>query len=135
MKIRSSLWRLGLSVAFTAALLVLLSNTLTNPVAVNTRTYTAEFTDASGLHPDGDVRVRGVRVGKVESVALARRDGAWKESELQRLRLRYPADLESVPRIVVSSPNSAESREFMGERLAGQRQPMLGFRTMAAPPA
>jgi phospholipid/cholesterol/gamma-HCH transport system substrate-binding protein len=75
MKIRSSLWRLGLSVAFTAALLVLLSNTLTNPVAVNTRTYTAEFTDASGLHPDGDVRVRGVRVGKVESVALARRDG------------------------------------------------------------
>jgi phospholipid/cholesterol/gamma-HCH transport system substrate-binding protein len=53
----------------------LLSNTLTNPVAINTRTYTAEFTDASGLHPDGDVRVRGVRVGKVESVDLARHDG------------------------------------------------------------
>jgi phospholipid/cholesterol/gamma-HCH transport system substrate-binding protein len=75
MKIRSSLWRLGLSIAFTAGLIILLSNTLTNPVAVNTRTYTAEFTDASGLHPDGDVRVRGVRVGKIESVALARRDG------------------------------------------------------------
>jgi phospholipid/cholesterol/gamma-HCH transport system substrate-binding protein len=44
-------------------------------VAINTRTYTAEFTDASGLHPDGDVRVRGVRVGKVESVDLARHDG------------------------------------------------------------
>jgi phospholipid/cholesterol/gamma-HCH transport system substrate-binding protein len=64
-----------LSIAFTVGLIILLSNTLTNPVAVNTRTYTAEFTDASGLHPDGDVRVRGVRVGKVESVALARRDG------------------------------------------------------------
>jgi phospholipid/cholesterol/gamma-HCH transport system substrate-binding protein len=75
MKITASLWRLGLAVAFTAALIILLSNTLTNPVAVNTRTYTAEFTDASGLHPDGDVRVRGVRVGKIESVALARRDG------------------------------------------------------------
>jgi phospholipid/cholesterol/gamma-HCH transport system substrate-binding protein len=75
MKIRSSLWRLGLSIAFTVGLIILLSNTLTNPVAVNTRTYTAEFTDASGLHPDGDVRVRGVRVGKIESVALARRDG------------------------------------------------------------
>ena len=44
-------------------------------MAINTRTYTAEFTDASGLHPDGDVRVRGVRVGKVESVDLARHDG------------------------------------------------------------
>ena len=75
MKIRSSLWRLGLSIAFTVGLIILLSNTLTNPVAVNTRTYTAEFTDASGLHPDGDVRVRGVRVGKIESVALARRAG------------------------------------------------------------
>jgi len=75
MKIRSSLWRLGLSIAFTAGLIILLSNTLTNPVAVNTQTYTADFTDASGLHPDGDVRVRGVRVGKIESVALARRDG------------------------------------------------------------
>ena len=47
---------------------------------------------------------------------LARRDGAWKESERQRLRRRYPADLESVPRIVVSSPNSDESRSFI-ERL------------------
>jgi hypothetical protein len=47
---------------------------------------------------------------------LARRDAAWKESELQRLRRRYPADLESVPRIVVSSPNSDESRTFI-ERL------------------
>jgi hypothetical protein len=47
---------------------------------------------------------------------LARRDAAWKESELQRLRQRYPADLESVPRIVVSSPNSDESRTFI-ERL------------------
>lgn len=75
MKIRSSIWRLGLSIAFTVGLVILLANTLTNPVAVNTRTYTAEFTDASGLHPDGDVRVRGVRVGKIESVALARRDG------------------------------------------------------------
>jgi len=75
MKIRSSLWRLGFSIAFTVGLIILLSNTLTNPVAVNTRSYTAEFTDASGLHPDGDVRVRGVRVGKIESVALARRAG------------------------------------------------------------
>lgn len=75
MKPVAALWRVGLSVAVAIVLFILLSNTLTNPVAVNTRTYTAEFTDASGLHPDGDVRVRGVRVGKVESVGLVRRDG------------------------------------------------------------
>jgi phospholipid/cholesterol/gamma-HCH transport system substrate-binding protein len=71
----STLWRMGLAIAVSAVLFVLLSNTLTNPVAVGTRTYTAEYTDASGLHPDGDVRVRGVRVGKVESVELARLNG------------------------------------------------------------
>jgi phospholipid/cholesterol/gamma-HCH transport system substrate-binding protein len=75
MKPLAALWRLGLTVAVAVVLFILLSNTLKNPVAINTRTYTAEFTDASGLHPDGDVRVRGVRVGKVESVDLARHDG------------------------------------------------------------
>jgi phospholipid/cholesterol/gamma-HCH transport system substrate-binding protein len=75
MKPLALLWRVGLSVAVAVVLFILLSNTLTNPVAINTRTYTAEFTDASGLHPDGDVRVRGVRVGKVDSVDLARHDG------------------------------------------------------------
>jgi phospholipid/cholesterol/gamma-HCH transport system substrate-binding protein len=75
MKPVALLWRLGLSVAVAVVLFILLSNTLKNPVAINTRTYTAEFTDASGLHPDGDVRVRGVRVGKIDSLELARRDG------------------------------------------------------------
>ena len=75
MKPVAALWRVGLSIAVTVGLIILLSNTLTNPVAVNTRTYTALFTDASGLHLDGDVRVRGVRVGKIESVDLVRRDG------------------------------------------------------------
>ena len=64
MKPLALLWRLGLSVAVAVVLFILLSNTLTNPVAINTRTYTAQFTDASGLHPDGDVRVRGVSCRK-----------------------------------------------------------------------
>ncbi|MGL4304842.1 MAG: MCE family protein [Mycobacteriaceae bacterium] len=33
--------------------------------------YTAEFTEAAGLRPDNEVRVAGVKVGKVTSVALA----------------------------------------------------------------
>jgi phospholipid/cholesterol/gamma-HCH transport system substrate-binding protein len=75
MKPLASLWRVGASIAIAVILFVLLANTLTNPVAIDTRSYTADFTDASGLHPDGDVRVRGVRVGKIDAVNLARRDG------------------------------------------------------------
>lgn len=64
-----------MALAVSVLLFILLSNTLVNPVAVETRSYTAEYTDASGLHPDGDVRVRGVRVGKIDSVDLARVNG------------------------------------------------------------
>ena len=44
---------------------------------------------------------------------LAGRDEAWKAAEIERLQRRYPADLAPVPRLVVSSPNSNEAREFM----------------------
>lgn len=44
---------------------------------------------------------------------LAARDAAWKDEAVRRLRERYPADLNTVPRIVVSSPNSEDARAFM----------------------
>ncbi|WP_111512229.1 MlaD family protein [Mycobacterium kyogaense] len=75
MKPIALLWRLGVSAAVAIALYIAVTNVLTNPVTVETRSYTAVFTDASGLHPDGDVRVRGVRVGKIDSVDLTRRGG------------------------------------------------------------
>jgi len=43
-------------------------------------------------------------------------DEAWKTQAVARLRDRYPADLMSVPRLVVSTPNSAEARAFLQER-------------------
>jgi phospholipid/cholesterol/gamma-HCH transport system substrate-binding protein len=75
MKPLASLWRLGIALIVTIGLFILIANVINNPVAPDTRTYTAEFTDASGLHVDGDVRVRGVRVGKVQSIDLVRRNG------------------------------------------------------------
>lgn len=75
MSTKAAMWRVGVAVVVSVVLFILLSNTLVNPVDVHTRTYLADYTDASGLHPDGDVRVRGVRVGKVESVDLARTNG------------------------------------------------------------
>lgn len=72
---KASAWRIGVALAVSIFLFILVSNTLVNPVTVGTHSYVAEYTDASGLHPDGDVRVRGVRVGKIDSVDLARVDG------------------------------------------------------------
>jgi methionyl-tRNA formyltransferase len=46
-------------------------------------------------------------------LALAGRDAVWKEQEVARLRERFPADLASVPRVYVSTPNSPEAREFL----------------------
>ena len=43
------------------------------------------------------------------------RRGRWRD-----LRQRYPADLDAVPRIVVSSPNSDEARAFSRARSAGR---------------
>jgi phospholipid/cholesterol/gamma-HCH transport system substrate-binding protein len=75
MKPRAASWRLAISAVIAIILFILVANVIRQPLAADTRSYTAEFTDASGLHLDADVRVRGVRVGKVHSVDLERRDG------------------------------------------------------------
>jgi methionyl-tRNA formyltransferase len=43
----------------------------------------------------------------------AKRDATWKAQQIERIRARYPADLSTVPQIVVSSPNSEEARQFL----------------------
>jgi len=47
---------------------------------------------------------------------LARADASWEERTVRELRRRYPADLDAVPRLVVTTPNSEEARSFL-ERL------------------
>ena len=44
---------------------------------------------------------------------LARGDAAWRERTIRECRARYPADLEAVPRVVVSTPNGDEARAFL----------------------
>lgn len=46
-------------------------------------------------------------------IRYQRDDARWLEGEIDRLRRRYPAALEDVPRITVSDPNSDASREFI----------------------
>lgn len=75
LKGRAALWRLVIAAAIAVILLIVVSNAIRQPVTAAKLAYTAEFTDASGLHLDADVRVRGVRVGKVSTVELRRRNG------------------------------------------------------------
>lgn len=51
-------------------LLVLLINTMHNGVSGDTRNYQALFTDVSGLRVGDDVKVAGVRVGRVNSITV-----------------------------------------------------------------
>src|SRR5205085_7300904 len=44
---------------------------------------------------------------------LSRRDAAWKARALETLRARYPAALDTVPRVVVTDPNSDAARRFL----------------------
>ncbi|MGA8547719.1 MAG: MlaD family protein [Mycobacterium sp.] len=86
---RAALWRLAIAGAVAVVLLILVVNVIRQPVAARLRAYTAEFTDASGLHVDADVRVRGVRVGKVRAVQLERRSGQSVAAVTFTLDQRY----------------------------------------------
>ena len=72
---RAALWRLAVSAVLAVVVGVVVINVLRQPVSGETRAYAAEFTDASGVQIGTDVRVRGVQVGKVESVKVIRRAG------------------------------------------------------------
>ncbi|MFI9411386.1 MlaD family protein [Nocardia gamkensis] len=54
----------------TVLLFVLVLNAMRNPVKQSTRGYTADFADVSGLRVNGDVRLKGLRIGKVTGVEL-----------------------------------------------------------------
>jgi phospholipid/cholesterol/gamma-HCH transport system substrate-binding protein len=75
MKTRAAFWRLAISAAIAFVLFVLLLSGVAEPLKAPTRTYTAKFTDISGLHDGAEVRVRGVLAGRVLSTALERRQG------------------------------------------------------------
>jgi phospholipid/cholesterol/gamma-HCH transport system substrate-binding protein len=79
-------------------LFLMLYNTMTNVVDGDTRTWKARFTSVSGLRDGDDVRVAGVKVGRVEEVKVIDNDEAEVTFILQeeqkiydstRLALRY----------------------------------------------
>jgi phospholipid/cholesterol/gamma-HCH transport system substrate-binding protein len=69
--VRGAALRLLIFAVVAGTIALLLYNTLVNTVGKSTVSYTAEFDDASGLHSGDNVRIAGVRVGRVDSVKLA----------------------------------------------------------------
>ncbi|MGQ0464575.1 MAG: MCE family protein [Sporichthyaceae bacterium] len=69
--VRGAALRLLVFAVIAGTIALLLYNTLVNTIGRSTVSYTAEFDDASGLHSGDNVRVAGVRVGRVDSVKLA----------------------------------------------------------------
>lgn len=95
MKPVAALWRLMSAATLAVFLLILVINVISQPVSAKLGTYTADFTDVSGLHPGADVRVRGVRVGKVDSIILQRRDGQSIAQVAFTLDTRYGVGIDT----------------------------------------
>ena len=70
MSVRAELIKLVIFVLVAIGVLWLLWSILLNSTGGDTKSYTAQFTDASGLHEGDNVRIAGVRVGRVDSMKL-----------------------------------------------------------------
>ncbi|RMI34065.1 MCE family protein [Nocardia stercoris] len=70
MSIRKPLIGFSIFALVSILVTVVVWNTLARSVKGETNTYTATFSDVLGLHPGDDVRIAGVRVGKVSDISL-----------------------------------------------------------------
>jgi phospholipid/cholesterol/gamma-HCH transport system substrate-binding protein len=96
--------------------------TLRREVGGATNTYSALFTDVSGLHPGDDVRVAGVRVGRVDQVEL---DGTLAKvtMRVEKDQVLYDDTIASVvyqniigQRYLGLSEGSSENRTLLADR-------------------
>lgn len=96
--------------------------TLSRDVGGPTDTYSAKFTDVSGLHPGDDVRVAGVRVGRVDRVDL---DGTLAKVtfRVQKDQVVYDDTIASVTyqniigqRYLGLSPGTSSNRRPLADR-------------------
>lgn len=79
--LRTIALKFALFAALSGLLLMLLVNTMANPVDGDTREFSAEFADVNGLRVGDDVRAAGVRVGQVAAIETSA-EGAMVEFEI-----------------------------------------------------
>ncbi|MEU7216000.1 MCE family protein [Nocardia iowensis] len=79
MSIRKPLIGFGIFAIVSILVTVVVWNTLARIVDGDTNTYSATFSDVLGLHEGDDVRMAGVRVGKIEKIELDREAKSKKQ--------------------------------------------------------
>jgi phospholipid/cholesterol/gamma-HCH transport system substrate-binding protein len=100
--------------SISAIMLLLLTNTMVDDVGGDTFTYTARFSEVSGLRSGDDVRVAGVQVGKVTSVDV---DPATRNTALVGFTLRTDQPLRTNATLVMRYQN------LLGQRYLSLVQP------------
>lgn len=98
---------LGFGVFALAALLVtaMMWNTLARKVSGATDDYSAIFSDVLGLRAGDDVRIAGVRVGKVDRIDVARDQATRKYVAVVRFRVRRDQHLYGNTKALVRYQN------------------------------
>jgi phospholipid/cholesterol/gamma-HCH transport system substrate-binding protein len=74
-KTLTTVFKLACAAVVAALLFVIVINGIKNPAEDAEGHYVADFADVSGLHTDGDIRSKGVQIGKVTSIDLIRQAG------------------------------------------------------------
>jgi phospholipid/cholesterol/gamma-HCH transport system substrate-binding protein len=82
--IRKPLIGFGIFAIVSVLVTVVIWNTLARSVSGSTNTYSATFSDVLGLRPGDDVRMAGVRVGKVSKIDLDKQHHAVVTFIVQR---------------------------------------------------
>ncbi|MGH3519913.1 MAG: MCE family protein [Haloechinothrix sp.] len=96
MKLLPVLLRLGGFLVVTLLCTALVSNTLYRPFGQSTTSYQAEFVDVVGLKKGSDVRIAGVRVGRVNDIELTGEHATVTFEVVDEQRV--PADAEAAIR-------------------------------------
>ena len=108
MKTTPSLIKLVVFIVVTVLATGLLAATIGNIRLGGTRTYSALFTDATGLLQGDDVRIAGVRVGEVDAIEVADR----KRRPLAKVTFTVDADRE----VATSTRVLIRYRNLVGQR-------------------
>ncbi|HZP14873.1 MAG TPA: MlaD family protein, partial [Nocardioides sp.] len=85
--LRAVIIKFSIFAAISVLLLWILLNTMLNPISGKTNTYYAKFQDVSGLRVGDDIKVAGVRVGRVAAIRADKQgnsyDGAVVSLQMQ----------------------------------------------------
>jgi phospholipid/cholesterol/gamma-HCH transport system substrate-binding protein len=105
-----------------AVMTYLVYATLERQVSGETTGYTAEFTDVFGLRDGDDVRMAGVRVGRVSKIEL---------TEDNRARVDF--QLQSDQKVLANTEASILYQNIVGQRYLDLRQGLTGETTKLPP--